>query len=115
MNAQKQEHRMTTTDYDKGYAKADDIFRGYDLMSEDEQCTADYRDEMMLEAFENDPLNNPFSEEYIRGYKEAKAYWTEETEEEKDRRNWLFRVENGLDGTETEDERDRRLRRLGLL
>ena len=87
---------MTTTDYDEGYTTASDIFRGYDLMDDDHKCTADYQDEQMLEAFDNDPGHYNFTEEYIRGYKEAKAYWTEEPEEERDRRMWLFRMKYGM-------------------
>jgi hypothetical protein len=65
-----------TTDYELGYACAEQVCRGYDMMDENEQCAADYQGELMEVAFLNDPLCQNFSEEWRRGYRAAWAYWS---------------------------------------
>jgi hypothetical protein len=67
---------MPTTDYELGYADAEEVCRGYDLMDDDHKCSADYLGEVMETAFQEQW--DTYSEEYKRGYRAAWAYWTEE-------------------------------------
>lgn len=66
---------MPKTEYEKGYADAEQTCRGYDKLTEDEQDSADYKGEIMEIAFQEQWADYP--EEYKRGYRAAWAYWEE--------------------------------------